>query len=135
VRGIGVRRLIAGGGAAPSFRIDYQSPATATPLQGSDAAGALGDHRHLWRLSVSASCLLQFVPEGVALRTPHAKIERMSDADSSAFNVFARRKADAALSARFEKFETVVDHSARFPVEAIGCPFTNALLDGPSSNR
>jgi 5-amino-6-(5-phosphoribosylamino)uracil reductase len=51
--------------------------------------------------------------------------------EGSAFAVFARRKEDAALSARFERFETVFDNSARFPVEAIGCPFTDALLDGP----
>jgi 5-amino-6-(5-phosphoribosylamino)uracil reductase len=51
--------------------------------------------------------------------------------ESSAFAVFARRKEQEALSACFERFETVFDNSARFPVEAIGCPFTDALLDGP----
>jgi 5-amino-6-(5-phosphoribosylamino)uracil reductase len=45
--------------------------------------------------------------------------------------MFARRKEDAALGARFERFETIVDDSARFPVEAVGCPFTDARLDGP----
>ena len=55
----------------------------------------------------------------------------MGAVESSAFALFARRKQDASVSARFERFATVLDNSAQFPVEAIGCPFTNGLLDGP----
>jgi hypothetical protein len=43
---------------------------------------------------------------------------------------FARRKQHTPLSARLERFETLLDNSAQFPVEAIGCPFTNGPLDG-----
>ena len=51
--------------------------------------------------------------------------------DPSALAAFARRKEDAARSARFERFETLLDNSAAFPLETIGCPLTDALMDGP----
>jgi riboflavin biosynthesis pyrimidine reductase len=67
----------------------------------------------------------------VVIPAPHATIDKMGAAENSAFAVYARRKTDAALSARFEHFETLVDNSARLRVEPIGCAFTDALLDGP----
>lgn len=51
--------------------------------------------------------------------------------ESPAFARFARHKEDAALAARLERFTTVADNSARLPVEAIGSPFADGLLDGP----
>ena len=44
---------------------------------------------------------------------------------------FAQRKQQAAVDATLERFSTVVDHSARFPLEPIHSEFTDALLDGP----
>jgi riboflavin biosynthesis pyrimidine reductase len=52
-------------------------------------------------------------------------------AGTAAFTAFMRRKEHAAQSARFESFTTIVDHSASFALEPIGCGFTDALLDGP----
>lgn len=47
------------------------------------------------------------------------------------FREFARRKTLAAETARFERFATVEDRSASFPVEPIRSDFTTTLLDGP----
>jgi len=51
--------------------------------------------------------------------------------DNSPLAEFARRKEKAAKAATLETFETVADHSARFDLESISSPFSDALLDGP----
>lgn len=51
--------------------------------------------------------------------------------DTSVFDAFARAKEQAAASAVFETFRTIVDNSAHFSLEAIGDSFVESLLDGP----
>ena len=41
------------------------------------------------------------------------------------------RKERAAAAARLEPFQCVLDHSARFHLEVVSTPFSDALLDGP----
>ena len=41
------------------------------------------------------------------------------------------RKERAAAAARLEPFQCVLDHSARFHLEEVSTPFSDALLDGP----
>jgi hypothetical protein len=50
---------------------------------------------------------------------------------SSRFIDFCMRKERAAAAARLEPFQCVLDHSARFHLEVVSTPFSDALLDGP----
>ena len=52
-------------------------------------------------------------------------------APTSDFTSLAQRKQQTAVDASLERFSTVVDHSARFPLEPIHSNFADPLLDGP----
>ena len=55
----------------------------------------------------------------------------MMPLEQESFAAFASRKERAATTAALEPFRTIVDNSAKCPLEAISSEFTDALLDGP----